>query len=1258
MAAIAADRNLLFGLLALQNGLINEAQLVAAFQAWTVDKARALADHLLALGHLDDAQRAVVEAMADLHVAKHGDVERSLAAIPDGRSTQESLAQLGDPDIDCTLAQVRSQSTPQDGETDADHAASYGIGTVTSDGSRFHVLRPHARGGLGAVFVALDTELHREVALKQILERHADDPNSRQRFLLEAEVTGGLEHPGIVPVYGFGTYGNGRPYYAMRFIRGESLKQAVDRFHAVGWVKRSEAHREAERTAHGNADREVDRKSDRNSDQSVGLEDSTHPTSEPGSDSGRRSLELRTLLRRFVDVCNAIHYAHSRGVIHRDIKPGNVIVGNYGETLVVDWGLAKPMGRSEVLGEERMLAPGAAGGSSGTLPGSALGTPAYMSPEQARGDLDRVGLRSDVYSLGATLYYVLCGKSPFDGSDAATVLRAVKEGRFPPPRQADLSIDKSLEAICLKAMSLAPMDRYPTARDLAGDIERWMADEPVSARKEPARDRLARWGRRHRTLVAAAAVLLLSTVAALALGLYAVGREQRETRAQRDRAEQALAAESRARKRTREALDEMSSRVIEDLMTRTAAPKLEPEQEEFLRKALDFYREFAAETGNDVEVRWGVAGAHRRIAAIQRKLSQLTAAEEAFSEALAIVDRLAAEFPGQPVYPRAQAEIHHEIATIDHDTSRPRDGEMHERKALAVLASLPGDIKADPDLIKSQAEFQMNLGRLLFDLGRLDDADNAMRVAAETARKAAAGAGSSRSRFTLALVLYTQADRTIRSGREPNAEAPAREAVGLLKSLVQERPLDVQFRLYLASSLSALASSLGATGRASDAETAYRECMSIFGQLATEFPGVPRYRSSLAVTYDLLAILMANHGRLLEAERYFREEVALRRRLAADFPSEPAYPDELGSALNNLGVLLYTTGRIAAAEESYREASTVLQRLAERFPDKPEYRDRTGVWKFNLALLLHGSGQRRKAEASTREAIMLQRPLVASQPGQARYRFHLAKSLEMLASILRGENRVEEAESAAREDVTLLSQLAVDFPKVVTYREEHGVALGSLARIIGMRGRTREAELLHRDAVALLEKLVTEAPANPNLRNELGTHRALLARLLNRERRYREAQLLLQQAGREVDSAIKASPANKQFRKNVRDQRTALAVSLVGLGDYCRALDEAARIASLGWSAADDAYAAASALASCSSVAPRAAVGEQRPGESWAKEFAAAALSQLHAAVTAGFADTDRIARDEGFDGLRATVEFRATLMTLPLPADPFAPED
>jgi hypothetical protein len=393
-------RDLLFGLLALQTGLIDQAALSAAFAARDPDKTRPVGEVLVEQKALDPTARAALEGLIDAHVAAHGGTQRSLAALSVGASTVEQLARLDDPDITASLAQLDLSTTRGDmANATADFASrggtsAYAVGTATSGGHRFRVLRPHAEGGLGAVFVALDEELNREVALKQIQDRFADDPDSRSRFLLEAEITGALEHPGIVPVYGLGHHPDGRPFYAMRFIRGDSLKDAIAAFHAV------------------------------------------HP---PDRDPGARSLELRNLLRRFTDVCNAVEYAHRRGVLHRDLKPGNVMIGRYGETLVVDWGLAKTL-RSAGAGpgpEERPVSPGSSGGTAATLPGSALGTPGYMSPEQAAGELDQLGPPSDVYSLGATLYCLLTGRPPFtrdDGEDIVQLLQAVRRGDFRPPR--------------------------------------------------------------------------------------------------------------------------------------------------------------------------------------------------------------------------------------------------------------------------------------------------------------------------------------------------------------------------------------------------------------------------------------------------------------------------------------------------------------------------------------------------------------------------------------------------------------------------------------------------------------------------------------------------------------------------------------------------------------------------------------------------------------------------------------------------------
>ena len=304
---------------------------------------------------------------------------------------------------------------------------------------RFRILRLHRTGGLGAVYVARDEELHREVALKEIRDRHAHDPDSRSRFLREAEITGRLEHPGIIPVYGLGTYADGRPFYAMRFIKGDNLKDAIARFHEADV---------------------------------------------PGRDPGARALALRELLRRFLDVCNAMAYAHSRGILHRDLKPNNILLGPYGETLVVDWGLAKPVGRPEEAShtEEETLRPDSADSGNPTRPGDTPGTPAYMSPEQAAGDVDRLGLPSDVYSLGATLYCLLTGKPPFEDRDVAVVLWQRSDAASSRRRRRSTgAIDPALEAICLKAMALRPEDRYATPGALAEDLDRWLADEPVGA---------------------------------------------------------------------------------------------------------------------------------------------------------------------------------------------------------------------------------------------------------------------------------------------------------------------------------------------------------------------------------------------------------------------------------------------------------------------------------------------------------------------------------------------------------------------------------------------------------------------------------------------------------------------------------------------------------------------------------------------------------------------------------------------------------
>jgi WD40 repeat protein/serine/threonine protein kinase len=370
-------------------------------------------------------------------------------------------------------------------------------------GGRYRIKRVHSQGGLGVVFVADDLELGREVAVKGIHPSVAWRSDFRQQFEREAMITGQLEHPGVVPAYGYGRDEQGNPYYAMRFIRGEELTDAIRRFHHPGQAASAVA--AATTIPAGEASEET--KPD---------VEETRPRVTARAPASQGSVEFRKLLADFLVVCRTVAFAHSHGIVHRDLKPRNIMLGKYGEVLVVDWGLAKQL--SSDAGPQQaddtifVRRPGDA---ARTNPGEIKGSPAYMSPEQADHRLGAVGPASDIYSLGATLYHLIVGRGPFEGSSTPEALARLARGDFARPRQANPAVDPALEAICLQAMKTQPADRYAAATDLADDIERYLADEPVSARREPWLARVRRWLKRHRTLATGAA-------AALAVGLAAV----------------------------------------------------------------------------------------------------------------------------------------------------------------------------------------------------------------------------------------------------------------------------------------------------------------------------------------------------------------------------------------------------------------------------------------------------------------------------------------------------------------------------------------------------------------------------------------------------------------------------------------------------------------------------------------------------------------------------------------------------------------
>jgi PAS domain S-box-containing protein len=415
------DRNLLFGVLALQADLIDPAQFVEACTLWATHKDIPLAQLLIERGWLVPSDQAHLDYLLQRKVNKHhGDVRASLAAAPD--DVKRTLAALGDAEIQNSLAELpRTEIPPLEATVDY----------VCETRERYTLTRLHATGGIGRVWLAHDSALGRDVALKELRPERAEQATLGARFLQEAQITGQLEHPGIIPVYELVRARDGRqPFYTMRFVRGRTLSEAARTYH--------------DRRRAGQAD----------------------------------PLELPALLNAFVTVCNTVAYAHSRGVIHRDLKGQNVLLGDFGEVVVLDWGLAKLVGRPERDDPARSVVHAETGADSGyTLQGQALGTPAYMAPEQAVGRLDLIDRRTDVYGLGAILYEILTGRPPFTADSTEEVLRKVREEGPAFPRETWPEVPPALEPLCLRALAKQAADRPAAAADLAHEVQGWQEFE-------------------------------------------------------------------------------------------------------------------------------------------------------------------------------------------------------------------------------------------------------------------------------------------------------------------------------------------------------------------------------------------------------------------------------------------------------------------------------------------------------------------------------------------------------------------------------------------------------------------------------------------------------------------------------------------------------------------------------------------------------------------------------------------------------------
>ncbi|NOY41762.1 MAG: serine/threonine protein kinase [Planctomycetes bacterium] len=905
MTSASADRNLLFGVLAVQLDFVSRDELIAATSRWVLDKQQPLSDMFVQQGMLSAEESQLLDSLVDKHLDRNGgDPRQSLQSIEAFEAIRSTLGNLEDADLRATV-EFETLATPAN-DPYSTHATSRSESVDTSN--RFTILRLHQKGGLGSVSIALDEELNREIALKEILPAHADSEENRTRFVREAEITGALEHPGVVPVYSLGQFADGRPYYAMRFIRGVNLQIALEDYHR----------------------------------------DKTSPA--------EKQLRFRQLLSRFIDVCNAMEYAHSRGVIHRDLKPGNIMLGEYGETLVVDWGLAKSLG--DGFQTDVTLAPPVhptpRASSTETQIGRVVGTPTYMSPEQAAGRLDALGACSDIYSLGATLYHLLTGQVAFSGSEEE-VLGNVQMGRFARPRTVNPKVPRALEAICLKAMARMPRDRYSSGRELADDIERYLADERVLAYDEPFPVKAWRWVRNHKPLVISTAAALTVAVAALSVTVITLRAANVRVIASRDEArhsyteaEKQREIAEKSRGWARDTVREYCVLVSEETLLKQ--PGMHRLREELLQKALAYYQHFLDEREKDPTLREEVAQAYYFIGKITREIDSPANAVPYYERSVELHKQLLTDSPDDRAllagYGTTLNAIGDSMLRLGNIDEARQFFEQAAEVRQKVAKANPGDDEAARKLANSV----MNTGYVQPDI---DEAIALMKHAQviRMARVAQSETVNPKLQSDLGKGYYALAVTSSKKGDLVYSEANFLQAIEIFSKLLEDSPNNLTHQRGLAACRRMVGDLKSQADEPTQAIEYYQTARKALEKLRMRSPDVLEYSSDLAGVY-------INLGRELEGQRqpelalqHRQQAVELLRELSEQAPKVPSYRLDLGIALRAVGNLQAEAGLVDEARRLLLESRLTLAKLVSEDPSDELYAEEMGLTIDALAAL-------------------------------------------------------------------------------------------------------------------------------------------------------------------------------------------------------------------------------------------------------------------------------------------------------------------
>lgn len=668
----------------------------------------------------------------------------------------------------------------------------------------YQVLRRIGGGGMGNVYLALRVDDYRQAVALKVLKCGLDTEELRQRFHGERQILARLQHPNVARLLDGGTTPDGLPFLVMEFIDGEPIRRFVR----------------------------------------------------------ERRLPLRACLELFHTVCLAVAHAHAQGVIHRDLKPGNILVTPDGLPKLTDFGLAKHLEDDGDL----------------TQTGEVLGTPAYMAPEQAAGQRS-LGPWTDVYALGAILYELLTERPPFQGTPRETLEQVLT--REPVwPRRLRPGVARDLETICLKCLEKERGRRYPTAADLADDVGRFLRGEPVRARSVGRGERAARWCRRNPKvagLLAAIGMLALASLVGMTSLWLAAAR-------QRDR------AEARERFALR-ALDDLYTRVAQNRLAHE--PRMQELQRDVLRQALAYYEQLLEGNPTDRELRFKTAQAYHFIARAEAHAAREAEAERGFRRQIALLKPLVAEFPDDTNY---RFDLFHAYTALGNalgggGESLARDRAL--REAYRLVGELVRDHPDEPLYRDALANCSITLGAILGQSGRRDQALAYLEEGLAQARRLVAEFPGKKTppyyEHNLALASWILSQFALRERRLPEAERRLHESVGIFRRLAGEHPDEWELRVSFAQRRFQHAHILQHLKRTAEAEKAFVESAAVQERLADDFPARPPLRTSAAAMIMGLGRFYHATGRGEEAAAAFDRAFRRMREFARELPQYSSY---------------------------------------------------------------------------------------------------------------------------------------------------------------------------------------------------------------------------------------------------------------------------------------------------------------------------------------------------------------------------------